>query len=576
MKEGINIMNFTFENQGTNTYLVYSVRPNDDIDTMSLGMITNNKIPGLATTIFTQVDTVKYIKYNVSAHVSAKQFFSVPINKKRLLAVFKGIVNAMMSAEEYMLDSNSIIMNMDYIFTDVSTCETILICLPVIDAQQNDVDLGTFFKNIVVNAQFDRTENCDYIIPILNYLNSTPHFSLTDFKAILDSAENNGHPAMPAQPPQQPVVNQNLNVKHVPHTIPVQSGQPVAKQPIVQQQMPPKQQFVKAPPSVPNVPPKSQNIPNKAAVPTMGKMNVPGQKSANNAAIKQTANNGEKMSLFYLLQHYNKENAAAYKAQKEANKNGTNSAPVANSAKGNKRMSNSAPQTFTVPGAPVQQNNNFAVPGQAAQRPMAQQRGNVPPQAQRQPINPPASSQHQMQRPPMMNPQMGNQPQMQRPQATVNQQPVNQVPFNNPPMRQPMNANPPVMQQNQGGFGETTVLGGSGMIGETTVLNQGQSAVKVEPYIVRLKNNERIPLNKPVFRIGKEKSYVDYFILDNTAISRSHANIITRDGEYFIVDTNSTNHTYVNGAMIQSNVEVKLEHNAKIRLANEEFEFKTF
>ena len=77
-------------------------------------------------------------------------------------------------------------------------------------------------------------------------------------------------------------------------------------------------------------------------------------------------------------------------------------------------------------------------------------------------------------------------------------------------------------------------------------------------------------------RIGKERSYVDYFIGDNTAISRSHANIITRDGVYFIVDTNSTNHTFVNGTMIQSNVETTITHGDTIRLANEDFEFKLY
>ena len=112
-------MSFTFENQGTNTYLVYAVQPEDSIDTMSLGMLTNNKILGLAQTMFTQMDTTKYIKYNISAHVSVKQFFSGSVNKKRLIGVFKGIVNAMLSAEDYMIDTHSILMDMDYIFADV-------------------------------------------------------------------------------------------------------------------------------------------------------------------------------------------------------------------------------------------------------------------------------------------------------------------------------------------------------------------------------------------------------------------------------------------------------------------------
>ena len=125
-------------------------------------------------------------------------------------------------------------------------------------------------------------------------------------------------------------------------------------------------------------------------------------------------------------------------------------------------------------------------------------------------------------------------------------------------------------------FGETTVLGG-GRIGETTVLNGAmQQAQTITPHLIRNKNNEKILLNKPVFRIGKEKSYVDYFIGDNTAVSRSHANIITRENTYFVVDTNSTNHTFVNGKMIQSNTETEIHHGDKIRLGNEDFEFKLY
>jgi pSer/pThr/pTyr-binding forkhead associated (FHA) protein len=124
-------------------------------------------------------------------------------------------------------------------------------------------------------------------------------------------------------------------------------------------------------------------------------------------------------------------------------------------------------------------------------------------------------------------------------------------------------------------FGETTVLSNVAA-GATTVLGVDPASQVATPHLIRTKNNERINLNKPVFRIGKEKSFVDYFIGDNTAISRSHADFTTRDGEYYVTDMNSTNHTYVNGAMIQSSVEVKLVHGTKIKLANEEFEFKLY
>lgn len=67
---------------------------------------------------------------------------------------------------------------------------------------------------------------------------------------------------------------------------------------------------------------------------------------------------------------------------------------------------------------------------------------------------------------------------------------------------------------------------------------------------------------------------MDYFIGDNPAISRSHANIIIQQNGYYIEDMNSTNHTYVNDKMIVGGSAVKLEQDARIRLGNEEFIFQ--
>ena len=91
--------------------------------------------------------------------------------------------------------------------------------------------------------------------------------------------------------------------------------------------------------------------------------------------------------------------------------------------------------------------------------------------------------------------------------------------------------------------------------------------------LVRTSTNERIILNKPVFRFGKEKSYVDYFVSDNNAISRSHADIITRGNRYFVYDLNSTNHTYINDELVPVKVETEIFDGNVLRLANEEFIF---
>lgn len=90
----------------------------------------------------------------------------------------------------------------------------------------------------------------------------------------------------------------------------------------------------------------------------------------------------------------------------------------------------------------------------------------------------------------------------------------------------------------------------------------------------RLLTNETFSISKPVFRIGKERSYSDYFVANNNMVSRSHADIITRSGRYFIIDLNSKNRTFVNGIQIPAQQEFEIHNGDVIRLANEEFEFR--
>lgn len=559
-------MSFTYENQGNNTYLVYKIGASDNVDTMSLGMITNNKIDGIVPTLFTQSDTDRFIKYNISAKVSAKEFLSGVVNKKRLLGVFISVLKAIKSTEEYMIDARSLLIDLEHIYVDVSKCDAMLVCLPLV-RQNESVNIPMFFKQIMFSTQFDQNENCDYVAQIINYLNSTPVFSVDAFEKILMDidADNLNIAASKAVVGQQkPVQPQSQSQSQQPK--PMQPAMNQLKNAQVQTNMPSqgKMQSQRETQSANNVvQPNQVNF----AVPNMNPQN---QNRINNNVQMGTNISGtyvettseKQMSMFGLLTHYSKENKQIYerqkaqrKAQKEAEKNGA-----------------------AMPGQNVKASNaSFAIPGQPQQqRPQSAQ-------AQPQPVMPQQPQQQFVQ--PQRQFTQSNQPQRQfaqpQPMPQAQQKPVQQVqpqPVQNQNTNTGMTGNPSVPPQilenmtKAGNFGETTVLGVGSEAGETIVLGASQAQI-IKPYLLRIKNNERIELNKPVFRIGKERSYVDYFVSDNTAVSRSHANIINKDNEFYIVDTNSTNHTYVNGSMIQSNVETKIEHGTKIRLANEDFEF---
>ena len=597
-------MEFTYENQGASTYLVYEVKESDVVDSLSLGMLTNNKIQGLAQTLFTQMNETRYIKYNVSSKISVRQFFNGPVNKKRLLGVFSGIVDGLLSAEDYMIDSNAIVLDLDYIFADVSTCEAMLICLPISNLERERTDLGVFFKNIMVNTQFDSTENSDHVAKIFNFLNTSPVFSLTDFKMLLEEIRNDGNVTdMLSNVKNESINNQqntaqnNINNRSVqPQQIPVQQAQPIPvqqQQRTIQVQSKPQsqqaQQFQQPVRPMPNN--IQMNIPNG---------NMPNQ-SINGKQQQFQANKPsgtqKEMSLFYLLQHYSAENAAIYKAQKAAKKaNAQNNMASGNMGMpeaGNKhkrdknpKMPKGQPQSgnFNVPGKPegngmrvpsMQGGNvrppmsgmngqqNFAIPGQH-NKSMVQDRG------QQQNIVQPQQS--------VQNEYAATEEQIGNVRTDYSNTSQNRAQEYNQSFVQTQqhNQEQPSMQGQQMNFGETTNLD---MLrnGGTTVLNPSmRNPQMISPNLIRMKNNEKIIINKPVFRIGKEKSYVDYFVSDNTAVSRSHANIITRDSKYYVMDTNSTNHTYVNGKMIQSNIEVEIENGDKIRFGNEDFEFRMF
>ena len=430
-------MNFTYENQGSNTFLVYEVGAEEIVDTMSRGMITNNKILGLAPTIFFQQDTAKYFKYNISSKVPADQFLMGVVNKKRLIGVFQGIVDAMISAGDYMIDINSICLDLKYIFTDVSTCETILICIPIMNLEKTPVDLKMFFKDIVYNTQFDSTENNDYFMKLINYLNGVKVFSLLDFKALLDEIEREVTLAPEPVPPIviAPIPAEiNEGRKQEPEiVIPVQNSDFEGEKEIEK-----------------NI---SESKGKKGGF--VDRLKEIFKVSTNSEKIEKNSKNNTKEEFPYDIPN----NEETNKTDIPVNPNTSNSSGLPNGGKGN--------------------------------------------------------------------------------------------------------------------FGDTVNLPGK-VKDPTIVLNGGALKQEVKPYLIRCKNNEKVMVDKPLFRIGRESEYVDYAISDNGAISASHANIISHDGEYFVVDINSTNHTYVNGGMLSSNVETKISNGTKIRFADEDFEFKLY
>lgn len=394
--------NFTYENQEASSFLVYQLRKEEQLDTVGMGMLSNNQIPHILPVLYTQINENRYLRYAVPSRIPLDSFLDGMVSRERLLNVLTSICEAIEESQAYMLDSSMLVLDKRYIFANVTTGEVAMVYLPVLEQTKDNFELCDFFKKIMFGTQFDSSEDCSYIATIINQLNKNGNFLVTDFKKMLQTLQNQG-----AKESHQEKVS--MSDQRKPREIP----RPVPR------------------PKKAAEPPKPVPLSPKVEVPTRPE-----------PVFKK---------------------------------------PEIQTDADSKKSKGSVLSVIAVP------NRKYEESGFA-------------------------------------------------------------------------------------NFGETSVLNSD--IGQTTVLgSNAEETEKTSAFLIQKKNGNRIKVDKLLFRIGKEKSFVDYWVSDNTAVSRSHADILNHEGNYYIRDNNSTNHTYLNGTMLTSNQEYSVKNGDQIVLGNEAFEF---
>ena len=633
-------MEFIYEEKDGSKFLIAKQPEDTEFDSLVVGMITNNTIPGVAPAIFTQVDDCKYVKYNVTSKIPLKEYLTGYIQKQRLIQVFTDIARAMSSVEEYMIDRHNILLDDEYIFVDAESGKTSTICVPFTQMAQDDETILKFFKNAVFSVQFDRRENNDYVPKLIGFLNDSKTFSVQSFLKLMDeimygeAATQTGfalQPGMTGYIPQtnqanyDPQTGQPIQAGYAPQSEPSgfvghtgQTGQTgYTAQPGYSESQgqtgyiaQPTQQGVSAQTGQSTYTPQPvQPAYNTQATqpsftgqtaqpPFTAQTTQPpftGQAGFGNVGIELPGGNPsvhekKKKGLFGKKE----ESPKAEKTKPEKKKNAPVQEIPAFAIPGTvQSIGNGMPTPVPAvvpPAAPTEKGNSGKLPLFKKQKeekvaPVP----NVPPIIPNVPPTPAVGGRVQPQVQPQIQPQV--QPQIQpqvQPQTKVNSVSMPSNPYSvnftgtlNPAMnfgetttldafkQDTEQSQFDILQQGKKGYGDTTVLNPSQLPG-----GMGYAPAMAFASLIRRKTNERISINKSVFKIGKERSSVDYFVSDNSAVSRNHANIINRNNTYFIIDNNATNHTYVSGRMIPSNVEVELHDGEIIMLGNEEFQFK--
>ena len=512
---------WSLENTNMGSMLNYVIDEGEVIDTVALGMLTHNNINGFLPMSEYVVDGVKCFKYNLKSMVPLNKMISGVVNRKQYLTLISGIAKVMMSCDDYMIEFSTVMLENEYIYINAATNQPGLICLPI-ERPYTPGREKLFLKELTISLQFNQSENCDYIAKIISVINNG---SGLDFSELHLAAER--------------MLNENGAARNVPLPQAVSQGVLPQNQPnqqiLPQQPSPVKmQQPVQTPPSVN---PVADHKPTPPVTPVVNQQPIPPV----NHEVKSASVSGGS-SLFGGINIPGKTPAQ----QAVPSNIKTSPKPVGDKSSesehdGKKGLLGSLfgkkDKKAVIPQSGI---GGIAIPGQPAAGGVGVPQPNVPAEN--------------------INRQAGIAiPGRDAPVDLSQNKPVYPTQTNNNAIPQPA---PMPSQANDISWADEA----------TVMIFDDDPAPANKPYLMSRTTSKIYYINNEPYKIGKKSEVVNLFINVPT-VSRVHAIILTHGDDYYIMDNNSSNHTYMNGVMLEPNREYKLENKALLRFHKEEFTF---
>ena len=79
---------FIIENKGLQTFLVYLLENEEEVDQACYDIVHDKQIPGLLPTFISTKENKRCLKFNISSRTSLNHFFDGPVRKKDFLQVY--------------------------------------------------------------------------------------------------------------------------------------------------------------------------------------------------------------------------------------------------------------------------------------------------------------------------------------------------------------------------------------------------------------------------------------------------------------------------------------------------------
>lgn len=520
---------FTYEEQGDRRYLVYEKRIEDSIDTLTLEMMSNNRIEGVVPSNPIRIDDRLYMKYDITGMQNLREYLKGIVDRQKILGVLESIADVIMTADDYMLSLSSYILDVDYMYIDSAAGSVSMIVLPIV---RDEGAIEAFLKELLVDIQYDQTEDCSYVVTLIGMTGNPGTFSMSAFKEQIEQLKKDkGHSGMSQQEQQaRPQASQQARPQTSQQARP-QTSQQVrsqASQQVWPQAIQQPQVQSQALQQARSQPQESNTWQSRQQTGRVGielseedrKKIVHELKRETNLDIlfsdgEEKKDKKEKKGFFFKKEK-------AEKPEKEKKLEKKSFWGKLTEGKKEKAKEHSEVESMM---------EGLAIPGL-------------------------------------------DNPNRQRADYTEKEKPFLQgegwgQDIAIPAQNVGMNRRAVDIQD----FGETVYIGESDDE-DTFIIGAEQEAAKPRFILCRNSTKEEFLICEEVTRIGRSSSIAEICITGNRGVGRVHALLYLRNDEVFIEDNNSKNKTYVDGIQLEPGQSpVKLLNGSKIRLGDEEFEF---
>ncbi len=178
-----------FQADSFRTSIVYTLDNDEEIDTFSDGMLSNNIIKGIPAHTYEINGTERTLSYSVPKGVPFATLIKQSLKKEVVITILKNIADILVRAEEYMLDCGCLLLEHEYIFVDTATLEPSMIFIPT--NKPYGKPFRTFIKSCIVTGIFDLSGDTQYVMQINNFLNTKSNASAKEIWQFLDALSNN-------------------------------------------------------------------------------------------------------------------------------------------------------------------------------------------------------------------------------------------------------------------------------------------------------------------------------------------------------------------------------------------------